>query len=231
MIPTVHWYDGITFDVARIASAARAVGAAVIVDGTQSVGALPFDCAAVKPDALLCSGYKWLLGPYGLSVAYIGPRFVDGMPLEDTWTGQVGSEDMAALAGYRFEYRSGASRFDSGQRASFVLVPMLSASLTQLLAWNPVRIQQYAANLAEPLFESAERLGLVVDHSPGRAKHLIGVRFRDGRDVAALARQLAANRVHASVRGDAIRVAINVFNDHADVDALLAAFAAGARGT
>jgi selenocysteine lyase/cysteine desulfurase len=227
MIPTVHWYDGITFDAGRIAKAARTVGAAVIVDGTQSVGAFPFDCAAVQPDALVCSGYKWLLGPYGLSVAYIGPRFVNGLPLEDTWTGQVGSEDMAALAGYRFEYRSGASRFDSGQRASFVLVPMLTAALTQLLAWGPDRIQQYSAHLAAPLFESADKLRLVVDHSPGRAKHLVGVRFADGRDVGEVARRLAAGRVFASVRGDAIRVAFQVFNNQADVEALLAAFATG----
>ena len=63
MVPTVHWYDGITFDLPRVAEAARAAGAALIVDGTQSVGALPFDCAIVQPDALVCAGYKWLLGP------------------------------------------------------------------------------------------------------------------------------------------------------------------------
>ncbi len=224
MLATVHWYDGITFDLARIAVAARAVGAAVIVDGTQSVGAMPFDFTAVQPDALLCAGYKWLFGAYGLSVAYFGPRFAAGSPLEDTWTGQVGSEDMAALAGYRHEYRSGAGRFDSGQRASFVLVPMLTASLTQVLAWSPERIQEYCTHLNAPLFKSAETLGLVVDRSPGRAAHLIGVRFGDGRDVPAVARRLAARKVYASVRGDAIRVALNVFNDHTDVEALLDGF-------
>lgn len=224
MVPTVHWYDGITFDLVRIGEAARRVGAALIVDGTQSVGALPFDCAQVQPDALLCAGYKWLLGAYGLSVAYLGPRFAKGVPLEDTWTGQVGSEDMAALAGYRHEYRVGAGRFDSGQRASFVLVPMLTASLTQVLAWGPQNIQKYSAHLSRPLFESADALGLLVDHSPVRARHLIGIRFADSRDVAAVARRLAARKVFASVRGDAIRVALNVFNDQSDVEALVSGF-------
>jgi selenocysteine lyase/cysteine desulfurase len=221
-VPTVHWHDGTTFDIARIAAVARAVGAAVVVDGTQSVGALPFDYAKVQPDALLCSGYKWLLGPYGLSVAYFGPRFADGLPIEDTWTGQVGAEHMSDLAGYRHEYRTGAGRLDAGERSSFVLIPMLAASLTQVLAWGPDCIQQYCAALARPLTHAADALGLLLDHSPGRAAHLIGVRFADRRDVRAAASRLAARHVYASVRGDAIRVALHVFNDHTDVAELIA---------
>jgi selenocysteine lyase/cysteine desulfurase len=34
------------------------------VDGTQSVGALPFDVGRIDPDYLAVASYKWLLGPY-----------------------------------------------------------------------------------------------------------------------------------------------------------------------
>jgi selenocysteine lyase/cysteine desulfurase len=65
----VHWSDGSRFDPAEIGARARAVGAALIIDGTQSVGALPFDVRALFPDALICAGYKWLMGPYGIGLA------------------------------------------------------------------------------------------------------------------------------------------------------------------
>ena len=65
----VHWADGTLFDLEQIGRRAREVDAALVVDGTQSVGALPFGVEAIRPDALVCAGYKWLLGPYSLGVA------------------------------------------------------------------------------------------------------------------------------------------------------------------
>jgi selenocysteine lyase/cysteine desulfurase len=74
----VHWTDGTRFDLEAIGARAREVGAAFVVDGTQSVGALPFDVQELKPDALICAGYKWLLGPYSIGVGYFGPRYLVG---------------------------------------------------------------------------------------------------------------------------------------------------------
>ena len=59
----VHWTDGTAFDLEAIGARAREVGAALVVDGTQSVGALPIDVQALRPDALIVASYKWLLGP------------------------------------------------------------------------------------------------------------------------------------------------------------------------
>ena len=60
----VHWSDGTLFDLKKIRERLDEVGGLLIIDGTQSVGALPFSVKEFKPDALICGGYKWLLGPY-----------------------------------------------------------------------------------------------------------------------------------------------------------------------
>ncbi|HYR07864.1 MAG TPA: aminotransferase class V-fold PLP-dependent enzyme, partial [Longimicrobium sp.] len=93
----VHWADGTRFDLERIGARAREVGAMFIVDATQSVGAMPFDLQRIQPDALVCATYKTMMGPYGLGVAWYGPRFDDARPLEETWLGRLGSEDFAGL--------------------------------------------------------------------------------------------------------------------------------------
>ena len=82
-VPHVHWTDGTRFDLEAISARARQVGAMFVIDGTQSVGALPFDVEAIQPDALVCAAYKWLGGPYSIGVAYFGPRFDGGLPVED----------------------------------------------------------------------------------------------------------------------------------------------------
>ena len=72
----VHWADGTIFDLEKIREKTNKVGAMLIIDGTQSIGTMPFDLKKVKPDALICAAYKWLMGPYGFGVAYYGNNYL-----------------------------------------------------------------------------------------------------------------------------------------------------------
>lgn len=221
----VHWTDGTKFDLEAIARRAREVGAAVVVDGTQSVGALPFDVQAIQPDALVCATYKWLMGPYSMGFAYFGPRFDEGEPLEETWLGRAGSEQFKDLVNYRSEYQPGAIRYDVGERTNFALMPMAIAGLEQLLEWQPARIQDYVAGLTAPLFDRVRAAGYTVEDAAFRGAHLFGLRAAAGVDITAVNDRLRARKVHVSLRGSAIRVSPHVYNDARDIDALADALA------
>jgi selenocysteine lyase/cysteine desulfurase len=223
----VHWADGTCFDLEAIGTRAREVGAALVVDGTQSVGALPFDVERIRPDALVVTGYKWLLGPYGLGLAYFGPRYDGGVPLEENWIGRLGSEDFAGLTRYRDEYQPGALRYDMGERSNPILLPMLIAALEQILAWGPEHIQAYCARLTAEFAEQAREMGFAVQET-GRASHLFGVRPPAGLTADQIRAALHARRVSVSVRGDVLRISPNVYNDEADIAALLQALRASA---
>ena len=69
--PNCHWTDGSLVDLARVGEKAREAGAALVVDGIQSLGARPFDVSEVRPDFLVAASYKWLLGPYGIGFMYV----------------------------------------------------------------------------------------------------------------------------------------------------------------
>ena len=221
----VHWTDGTRFDLEAVGRRARDVGAALVVDGTQSVGALPFDVTAIRPDALVCATYKWLMGPYSLGFAYLGPRFDGGEPLEETWIGRAGSENFKELVNYRDDYQPGAVRYDVGERSNFALMPMAIAALEQVLDWQPARIQEYCASLTGELMTRVSALGYRVEDPAYRGAHLFGLRAPAGADETAVGDRLRARKVHVSLRGSAIRVAPHVYNDQRDVDALLDALA------
>jgi selenocysteine lyase/cysteine desulfurase len=223
----VHWADGTRFDLEAIGARAREAGAALVVDGTQSVGALPFDVERIRPDALVVTGYKWLMGPYGLGLAYLGPRYDAGVPLEENWIGRLGSEDFAGLTRYRDEYQPGALRYDVGERSNPILLPMLAAALEQILEWGPEHIQAYCARLTAGLGNEAREMGFAVQET-GRASHLFGLRPPPGLSMDRIRAVLDAHRVSVSVRGDALRVSPNVYNDEADIAALLQALQAAA---
>ena len=115
IVPAVHWMYGIRFDLKTIAQRAREVGAWLAIDGTQSIGALPFDLDAIQPDAVICAGYKWLMGPYSLGLAYYGPAFDDGIPLEEGWMNRLDSNQFHRLMDYQSTYRPKAYRYNVGE--------------------------------------------------------------------------------------------------------------------
>jgi selenocysteine lyase/cysteine desulfurase len=222
-LPQVHWTDGTRFDLERIGAQARAVGAAFIIDGTQSVGAMPFDVTRTGADAVICAAYKWLLGPYSLAFGWFGPRFDDGVPLEETWIGRAGSDDFQRLVEYRDDYHPGAVRFDVGERSNFILMPMAIASMSLVLEWGADAIQVYCDALLRRVLEEAEDLGYTSEVRHWRGSHLLGLRTPPGLDLASLAAAMSARNVMASLRGTALRIAPHVYNDEADADALLTA--------
>jgi len=220
-IPHVHWTDGTRFDLIAIGHAARNAGAALVVDGTQSVGALPFDVEAIQPDALVCAGYKWLLGPYSISIAYFGSRYDRGEPIEENWIARRGSEDFQQLVDYQDEYAPGAIRYDGGERSNFILLPMFIAALRLILDLKPERIQQYCRHLIDEPLERARELGFAVEDAQWRGAHLFGLRVPERLDLKRLHHTLLARNVVASLRGSALRVSPNVYNSRDDLDALV----------
>jgi selenocysteine lyase/cysteine desulfurase len=216
----VHWTDGTRFDLEAIGIRAREVGAAFIVDGAQSVGAMPFDLGRIRPDALVCVGYKWLMGPYGVAVGWYGERYDAGVPLEETWLARTGSEDFRGLVDYEDEYRPGAARYDVGESSNFILMPMMAAALEQVLGWGVDSIAEHCAALLEPLAAEARERGWQVEASADRAPHILGVRLPADLDIEGLKGALDRRSVVASLRGAALRVSPHVYNDRRDVEAL-----------
>lgn len=229
-LPQVHWTDGTRFDLAAIGKATREVGATFIVDGTQSVGALPFDLREIPADAVICAGYKWLLGPYATGLMWLGPRYDDAEPLEETWIGRAGSEDFRGLVDYRDEYQPGAARFDVGERSNFALLPMLVAALELVTELGPARIQAYCRELVGPAIEEARALGFAAANEAERASHLFGLRMPPGLDLARLQAQLRAADISVSLRGSALRIAPHVYNDEQDIAALTRVLRAAVAG-
>lgn len=228
-LPHFHWTDGTRFDLTAIGSKVREVGAALVVDGTQSIGAFPFDVQHIQPDALICGAYKFLLGPYSIALGYFGNRFDNGIPLEENWINRLGSEDFTRLVDYESRYQPGAIRYDVGERSNPILLPMAIAALDHLLEWKPERIQTYCSELIQSLRHLLQPLGYWMEDASACGAHLFGIRIPSNFDMQAIQTALATNRVAVSVRGNALRVSPNVYNDVSDITALASVLTSQAR--
>jgi selenocysteine lyase/cysteine desulfurase len=223
VMASVHWMNGTKFDLENIGNRCREVGARLIVDGSQSVGALPMDVKKYKIDALICAAYKWLMGPYSTALSFIHSDFNQGIPLEESWMTRTNAERFDRLTQYVDTYKPGATRFDVGQSSNFISMPMLDEALGQILDWGVDNIQEYGRKLGEPLIHYFLQKEAQIDDDDHRAHHLMGLQLPALTNGEALVNELQSRNVYVSLRGSNIRISINVFNDESDVSELIAA--------
>lgn len=221
-IPNCHWMDGARIDLEAVSDAVKQVGAYLVLDLSQSLGALPIDISRIQPDFAVSVGYKWMLGPYGLGYMYVAPKWQElGEPLEYSWLIKKGSEDFAGLTNYSDGYREGARKFDMGEFPQFNLLPMCIAALQQILHWGPGVIQQQLTTLTNKIVAFKQQRSMGADSPESFVGHMNSIPLGT-MDVAALKKRLEQSKVIISFRGTSIRVAPHLYNDAEDVDRLLA---------
>ena len=217
----VHWTDGTLFKLQDISKKAKLHDSLLIIDGSQSIGALPFDISKIGADAVFTVGYKWLLGPFSLGLAYFGEYFDNGSPLEENWINRKDSDDFQNLVDYTHHYRPHAGRYNVGENSNFHLTPIINGAIEQLNDWKVENIQKYCKNLIEKPIEELKTIGCVIEDDNYRSSHLFGIRFNDSVNLNKLQNQFIKNKVYLSLRGTAVRVSVNVYNDENDMDRLI----------
>jgi len=219
----VHWADGTLFNLKEIRRRTKDVGALLVIDGTQSVGAFPFDVKEIQPDALVCAGYKWLMGPYSLGLAFYGEYFDGGKPVEENWINRLHSENFAGLVNYETNYQPGSLRYEVGEHSNFILLPMLLEALKQINQWKPKAIQQYCADITHKPIAKLQEAGFWVEDDKFRGRHLFGLRLPANVPAEKIKKVLLKNKISVSFRGNAIRVSPHLYNSEADMMKLVRA--------
>ncbi|UZR92309.1 aminotransferase class V-fold PLP-dependent enzyme [Chondrinema litorale] len=222
-ISHTHWADGTLFNLKAIREATNKYDALMVVDGTQSVGALPFDISDIQPDALVCSGYKWMLGPYGSGIGYFNEKFANGTPLEEAWINRYESENFANLVNYQDEYQPDTLRFESGGRSNFINAPIFQAAIDTILNWGVDNIQTYLFELIDKPIDKLKEIGCIIENKNYFSPHLFGIRLTKAFDMDKLKRILNEEKIYVSFRGTAMRVSPHVYNEEADLEKLISA--------
>src|ERR1700686_744274 len=223
-LPHVQWTSGGKLDLVRIGAACRKIGAALVLDLTQSLGALPFSVGGlpngVQPDFAVAASYKWMLAPYSTGLLYVAPKWHEGKPLEENWIQRANARDFSSLTLYDENYDAGARRFDMGERSNFALLPAAVRAMKQLLAWEVAQISETAGALTRQLAASAAEFGFSSPPENLRAPHYLCLRGETPipRNLPEI---LAREKVFVSVRGSSIRVTPHVYNSAADAERLL----------
>lgn len=217
-----HWTNGAPVDLTAIGDAARRNGAALVVDASQSLGALPFDFASIQPDFVVSAGHKWLLGALGLGWLWAAPRWrEEGQPIEETWLAREQRDQFGGDSAVPPPYRPGAARFDAGGTAHPVSIPMAEAAMNQLAQWEVDGVTRSLQALTQHLDQTLAARGLSALITPDHAAHFTALRLPDDR-LDAVQRAFADAGIVCARRGSGLRIAPHLHTQTRDIDQLVA---------
>ena len=218
-ISHVEYSGGQQYDLTRLARHAHEHGALLVVDGAQSLGAIPIDVTASGVDALVASGYKWLCGPFGAAVMYLAPHLQ--ARLDPGVVGFRSHEDMWDLQATRLELPETARRFEPGTMA-YGCALGLAASIKYLLRVGVARIRDHNLQLADLLIDGLreQRADILGPRTDKERTSIVAARFPDC-DPAEMAQRLNAARVVVSARQSTVRFSPHLYNEPSDIERAL----------
>jgi selenocysteine lyase/cysteine desulfurase len=227
-ISSVHWSDGGALDMPRIAKAAKAKGAALLVDATHDAGVRRIDVKTLDPDFLIFPTYKWVLGPYGRAFMYVAKRRQNGVPLEQISASRkaVSAEDTVYFRDV--SYVEGARRYDMGERDHFISLEMAAVGMEMMAGWGNEPIVARLSMLTDRLADGLANSGVRVIDRKLRAPHVLSLQFPQGM-AQDLPKKLAAENVYAAPRLGRLRISPHVYNDEEDVERFVETFKRVAR--
>jgi len=215
-ISHVEYTGGQVYDLAALAEVAHAHGALLIVDATQSAGAIPIDAPDSGADAIVAGGYKWLCGPFGAAVMYLAPHLQN--TLDPGFVGFRSHNNMWDLSPDRLEYPDTAKRFESSTMA-FGCIKGLEKSIKYLTDIGIARIYDHNIALADRLIEGLNDLDVEVvsPMTPSERTSIVTCRI-EGFNPREIVDSLKERNIVAHKRQDFLRFSPHVYNTDRDVD-------------
>jgi cysteine desulfurase / selenocysteine lyase len=220
----VRFDDGVRLDAAKVARACHEAGALLLLDAAQCAGAMPIDVRALGVDFLTCSGYKWLLSPYGTGFLWVREELIEQMHVGPFyWMALEDAEQFHTLSTGVYSLAKGARRWDSPETASFTNLAAMDASLELLLRVGVETVWEHARCLTAMMIERLprDRYVLASPVSADERGPYACIAPRKSEMTGQIFERLREAQIHVSLREGALRVSPYLYNTERDIDRLL----------
>jgi cysteine desulfurase / selenocysteine lyase len=213
ILSMVNYSTGLRAPLVEIGEYLRARNILFYVDGTQGVGALEFDCAAVQPDMLAVNAYKWLCSPNGAGFMYVSPELRKRLaPSVIGWRSDANWRSVASLNHGAPDFVESAEKYEGGM-LPFAPIYGMAESISMMLELRPAVIEARVLQLVEQAREMLEAAGghIAYPNSP-----ILAASF-PGRSAEAIVETLAQRRILAAARHGHLRISPHFYNNEEDL--------------
>ncbi len=224
-VPLVSYTNGALLDAQAVVTAAHAQGALVLLDAYQAIGSVPIDVRESQVDFLVAGALKYLLGTAGIAFLYVSPQV--RQHLEPVVTGWFGRPDPFNFNPADLEYPPGASRFDLGT-PPLINAFAARAGMELVLTARVTEIKAQIDRLSALAYRAAPARGLKIlgPQQPAQKGAITAIDAGSPQRARWLEEELRKQRVIASARGEAVRLAPHGFTLETELEHALDTLAA-----
>jgi selenocysteine lyase/cysteine desulfurase len=222
-VALVNYAPGNRNDMKAISRFCRERGIYSVVDAVQGTGTLRIDVKELDMDIMATGGHKGLFVPHGIGLLYCRR---DVLPqISAVYVARAGMAMAAAVEhdspSYQLTIAPNCARFEIGNN-NYLGITVLNESLKFLMDLGIEAIERRILDLSGYLEDKLIQAGAKVLSPREESKRSAIICFTAG-DVTKLHKHLLEKRIITTLRRDAIRASLGIYNTHEEIDILAAA--------
>lgn len=221
----VQFSNGFRQDLKELGRLTKQRGLHLVVNATQSLGALCFDVKKYNIDFMVSNGHKWMLSSFGIGAMFIKEKYLrDKEYLKPTFFSQSGQKEKENFDNNAvLNISRSATRFELGT-PNFQNIIALNSAINYILRIGMREIEKRILSLTDYLIDNLIKMNIQI-LSPVKYK-----KYRSGiilfkpmkKNPNKIVKLLEKNdKIIVSARGKGIRVSPHFYNNEEDIDKLI----------
>ncbi|UAY57148.1 aminotransferase class V-fold PLP-dependent enzyme [Arachidicoccus terrestris] len=206
----VQWQTGFKIDLSDLTALCKKHHVKLIVDATQSLGAIPIPMQKLDIDVLIASNYKWMNSGFGNGIIYFDPSFLAVYP-------------PVVIGAASLEYAGQARSYEPGGLNIYGLA-LLNQAIREKKMFGASQIHAHNMRLTKTLLDGLaihrDKIEIYGDYTIDNRASIVVLK-----DVinhhGSLGAFLAAAGIVVTNRGGTLRISMHFYNQPEEVGYLL----------
>jgi len=225
-LPYIHSFNGFKEDIAAISKLCRSQGILCIVNLSQAAGAFKIDLTQWDVDAVVCAGYKWLLGPYGTGFCWIRKEVRQQLNYaQNYWISLMDEASLNAQGPIHLKDDHSARRYDVFGTANFFNYVPWQASIDYLVKAGLDNVDKHNQVLVDQLVDGLEskRFDLLSPRLKKERTNIVVFSCKDASQNLHLFEFLKGKGFYVALWRNKLRVSPHIYNTLREMEGLLKA--------
>ena len=220
----VHSFTGYSLDAASLARVCKNRDVLFVLNGSQGIGARPFDVTSSGVDAITSCGFKWLCGPYATGFFWIRPGLRESMrSTQAYWLANLSADDLRGEFPLEIRHDLGARAYDVFCPANFFNFMPWTASIEYLLECGLENVAAHNEHLVLRLLGGidAGKYEIISPSVAPERSSIVVLRHREADRNIRVFERLRDRGIDISLRRGTLRISPHLYNTERDIDQAL----------
>ena len=223
-LPFVHSFSGFKEDVKVIGKLCRSQGILFVVNLSQAVGSFEVNLTQWDVDAVVCAGYKWLLGPYGTGFCWIRKDVRQKLNYaQNYWISLMDEASLNSEGSINLKDDHTARRYDVFATANFFNFVPWKASIDYLLGLGLDHVDRHNQLLVDQLIDGLDqkRFSRISPYLKNERTNIIVFSHLDASQNFRLYEFLKEKGFYLALWKNKLRISPHIYNTQQEIEGLL----------